>query len=293
MFAIACSLARKFTRPVIVSTRTYDGSVSSGCAAFVVVNHDGWIVTVAHLWEAHHAAIAHRKEIAAYEAQIQAIRNNTSLTGPEQHAQTNAIPINPRWITHSSFWWGWDGVSLRDVRPLPEADLILARLEPYDPKWVTTYPTFKKPSKNFDQGTSLCRLGFPFHNISSTFDVAASRFILDSSCMPPPAFPIEGIYTRNIIGSKTANGRYDIMFIETSSPGLRGQSGGPIFDTHGTVWGLQSRTRHLPLGFSPQLKRGTQTVEEHQFLNVGKGIHAGLILSFLRDNGVTVQESAY
>lgn len=293
MFAIACGLARKFTRPVIVSTRTYDGAVSSGCAAFVVVNRDGWIVTVAHLWEAHHTANAHRKEITAYEAQLQDIRDNATLTGPEQAAQSAALPINPKWITHSSFWWGWDGVGLRDVKPLPEADLILARLEPFDQQWVSTYPTFKKPSSNLDQGTSLCRLGFPFHNIGSTFNTTTGKFMLDGACLPPPAFPIEGLFTRTINAGKTNDGRHDITFIETSSPGLRGQSGGPIFDTHGTVWGLQSRTRHLPLGFSPQLKKGSQTVEEHQFLNVGEGIHAGLILSHLNDNGIIVQESVY
>ena len=293
MFAIACGLARKFTQPVIVSIKTYDGTVSSGCAAFVVINRDGWIVTVAHLWESHHAANAHRKEIAAYEAQLKAIRGNATLTGPEQEAQANAIPINPKWITHSSFWWGWDGVNLRDVKPLPEADLILARLEPFDQNWVSTYPTFKKPSSNFNQGTSLCRLGFPFHDIATTFDNSTGRFMLDRACLPPPSFPIEGIFTRTITAGKTSDKRYDIKFIETSSPGLRGQSGGPIFDTHGTVWGLQSRTRHLPLGFSPKLQKGSTTVEEHQFLNVGEGIHAGLILSYLKDNGVIVQESVY
>lgn len=293
MFAIACGLARHFTKPVIVSTRTYDGTVSSGGAAFVVVNRDGWIVTVAHLWNSFHTANVHKKEIAAYEAQLQSIREDTTLTGPEQDTQIHKIAVNPKWITHSSFWWGWDGVGLKDVKALPEADLIVARLEPFDQKWVDAYPVFKRPSSNFDQGTSLCRLGFPFHNISSSFNTDTSKFMLDSACLPPPAFPIEGLFTRNLNAGKSKDGRYDIQYIETSSPGLRGQSGGPIYDTHGTVWGIQSRTRHLPLGFSPRVQQDGHTVEEHQFLNVGEGIHSGLIISFLKDNGVIVQESVY
>lgn len=39
------------------------------------------------------------------------------------------------------------------------------------------------------------------------------------------------------------------MFIETSTPRLRGQSGGPIFDVNGAIWAIQSQTHHLKLGF--------------------------------------------
>jgi hypothetical protein len=38
-----------------------------------------------------------------------------------------------------------------------------------------------------------------------------------------------------------------VKFIETSTPGLRGQSGGPLFDAKGEIWGIQSRTNFLEL----------------------------------------------
>ena len=44
-----------------------------------------------------------------------------------------------------------------------------------------------------------------------------------------------------------------VHYLETSSAGLLGQSGGPIFDIDGTVWAMQSRTTHLPLGFAPKV----------------------------------------
>jgi len=81
--------------------------------------------------------------------------------------------------------------------------------------------------------------------------------------------------------------------LETSTPGLRGQSGGPIFDTKGTIWALQSRTSHFPLGFSPKVKKDGKDIEENQFLNVGWGVHAELIAAFLKDNGVDYRLSDY
>jgi len=144
-----------------------------------------------------------------------------------------------------------------------------------------------------DVGRSLCKLGFPFHDISATYNETTDTFQLAAGTLPLPRFPIEGIYTRNALAGKSADGKYDIKFLETSSPGLRGQSGGPIFDTQGTVWAMQSQTMHLPLGFSPKVNRGSRTTEEHQFLNAGLGVHAEVIVPFLRDNGIDFQVSDY
>jgi hypothetical protein len=43
----------------------------------------------------------------------------------------------------------------------PLARIGAARLEPFDPSWITQYPVFKDPSKDFEPGTNLCRMGFP------------------------------------------------------------------------------------------------------------------------------------
>jgi S1-C subfamily serine protease len=114
-------------------------------------------------------------------------------------------------------------------------------------------------------------------------------FTLLPGTLPIPRFPIEGIMTRDANAGKSKDGKYDIRFIETSTPGLKGQSGGPIFDVKGAIWGIQSHTTHLPLGFSPKIKRNGKEIEENQFLNVGLGIHPSLLISFLTDNGVKFQ----
>jgi len=255
------------------------------------LNQEGWIMTVAHLWQPHHTALAHKTEIANYKQELKKIDEDENLTPAEKDAKKAVLNVNPKWITNTSFWWGQDGLGLQDVRPLPEADLILGRLDPFDASSITNYPVLKDPGKNISPGTSLCRTGFPFHTIKTDFDPKRNSFSLDAACLPPPFFPIEGIFTRNVVVGKSKDNHHEIKFLETSSPGLKGQSGGPIFDCHGTIWGLQSRTKNLPLGFSPKVKRGDTEVEENQFLNVGEGIHVETILSFIKANRISVQVS--
>ncbi len=82
-----------------------------------------------------------------------------------------------------------------------------------------------------------------------------------------------------------------MRLIETSSPGLKGQSGGPIFDKDGVIWGIQSTTHCLPLGFSPAVPDGKPHEKEHQFLNVGRGVHADTIVGAMNRVGIKFQIS--
>jgi Trypsin-like peptidase domain len=184
-----------------------------------------------------------------------------------------------------SFWWGKDGMTATDVVANFELDLAIARLAPFDPAWVTGYPVFKDPSAGILAGTSLCRLGFPFHEFTPTYE-KGKGFRLPDAALPAPVFPLEGIMTRNIVAGQTRDGKHEIKFLETSSPGLRGQSGGPVFDQEGRVWGIQSRTVHLPLGFSPPVPDGRKKEVEHQFLNVGWAVHPDVVYSFLKENRI-------
>lgn len=279
MFANGYRLASIFTQPVIVSVRLYNKTVDCGCGAFIVINNEGWIITVAHLFNSFLAFQQHTKEILEYNK--------------KKFKILRYIRANSKWITNHSFWWGRDDVRLRDIRLIPEGDLAIGRLEPFDPAWITTYPVFKDPTTNINLGTSLCKLGYPFYKIEAGFDEANSRFNLAPNTLPIPRFPIEGIFTRHIVAGRSRDGQYEIKFLETSSPGLRGQSGGPIFDSNGTVWAIQSRTNHFPLGFSPKIKKKRKEIEENQFLNVGVGVHPELLVSFLRNNSIRFNLSNY
>lgn len=268
MFTKAYNIVSKFTFPVIISNRFFDKSVNCSCGAFVIVNNKGWIVTVAHIFQSFFIFNKHKKEMVDYNK----YKNNQKS--------------NPKWITNHSFWWSADGVQLKEVKVLPKGDLAIGKLEPFNPKVISIFPTFKNPISNFNPGTSLCKLGYPFYKIKAIFNEKNNAFEIAPNTLPLPRFPIEGIFTRNISAGKSKDGKHTIKFLETSSPGLRGQSGGPIFDIHGRVWGIQSRTIHFPLGFSPKIKKNNQEIEENQFLNVGWGIHPELLISFFSDNKI-------
>jgi len=264
MFARAVQVAQGFTRPLIVSTRLADGTVTSGCAAFVVVNAEGWMVTAGHVM-----------------AELVAFQQATAVPPPK---------ADPQRISNVSYWWGKDGVTVTELTVDPLADLAVGRLEPFDRGEARTYPTFGNSARPLLPGTALCRLGFPFHAIAATFVEATGQFQLAEGTLPLPLFPLDGIHTRLYNVVDPASHR-QASFIEVSPPGLRGQSGGPVFDPDGVVWGIQSRTVHLPLGFNPKLTVGEREVEEHQFLNVGLAAHVDEVVRLLRSKGAEVAVS--
>ena len=271
MFGDACEKAMKFTRPVIISTRQYDGKVNCICGAFIVLNEDGWIMTAGHMFDSFMAFQENSKKIKEIE---------------EQNSKGTArVRIDPKWIRNHSFWWGWDAARLSEIFVDRKIDIAVGRLEPFDKRWVTEYPTIKNPSK-MRPGTSLCRLGFPFTAVSATFDENTNGFKLADGTLPLPLFPIEGIHTRNIMQGKSVDGSIDILYVETSSPGLRGQSGGPIYDKDCNICGIQLRTNHMPLDFKAEAQVDGKKVIENQFINLGVGLHAKTIVDVLRKRNI-------
>ncbi len=292
MFARACKRASGFTRPVVISRRYFDRSTDCGCGAFVVVNDEGWIVTAAHLLSAYGRIQQDAEEIVRYYNTIHRIEQEERLPREERFEKIRSLPDNPKWITNLSYWWGKDGVQLTDIRYLPEGDLVLGRLFPFDPNAWQDYPVFKSPA-DLDVGTALCKLGYPFQKVHAAFREANNSFEMSPGVHALACFPMEGLYTRTLSGGKSGDGRYDIKFLETSSPGLRGQSGGPILDAQGTVWGVQSRTDSHAYGCISRVERDGTETEEDQCVNLGVGIHPELIARFLTDNGIRFSLSDY
>jgi hypothetical protein len=139
-------------------------------------------------------------------------------------------------------------------------------------------------------GTSLCKLGFPFHSIQPEF--INNNFQLPPGSLPIPLFPLEGIYTRKI-EVRPNPGNYPLSYIETSTPGLKGQSGGPTFDVHGNIWAIQSSTKSLELGFGDSLQTGKEAEHlRNQYLNVGWGIHSETIIGLLNEHNISYEVSS-
>jgi S1-C subfamily serine protease len=259
MFTTAIESASNYTFPIIISNRYQDGTISSSLGAFVIINEEGWFITAAHIIQ----------QTSIHQAHLQ--EYNDYLNGKK-------TVLNPKWILNHSLWFGADHHRVTQFFVFPENDLALGKIENFDPKFVKEYPKFIALDK-IKVGRSLCKLGFPFYDIQATFSNNAFNYA--SNLFPIPRFPYEGMMTRSISGGLRQADNKEILWVETSSPGLRGQSGGPIFDNEGRIWALQSMTRHIPLGFSPKINKNGMEIEENQFINLGWGVHVKSILDFL------------
>lgn len=147
------------------------------------------------------------------------------------------------------------------------------------------YPVFSKSLP--EQGQSLCKLGYAFPEYSYfEYSKKENNIILKKEMTSHfPLFPMDGIMTRLVIDESGS-----VSMFETSTPGLRGQSGGPVFSPEGVVYGIQSMTRHIDLNFdvNATVKRGVskKKVTYTPFINLGVAVSSVKIIEFLEENGI-------
>ena len=284
MFAKACERVYKFTRPLIISTRTVDGTVSSSCGTFIIINPEGWILTAGHLFD---SFVKYQQDMKKIKEVEEINARKASMAVPGAMTLPDTIQLDPKWITNHSFWWGGDGLRSTSVYVNREIDIALAKLDGFRPDMVQEYPIFRDPD-TMRPGTSICRTGFPFANIATDFDEGSKSFRIRNGVLPLPFFPNDGIHTRNVLKqNKSKEGNYDMLYVETSTPGLKGQSGGPIFDTNGHIYAMQVQTNHIPLGFHPISEYDGKSIVKNQFLNVGIGVHGKLLQQIMRDHHIS------
>ena len=227
-----------------------------------------------------------------FEAERDKINADADLSNGQKRKKIEALPkpskndidrISVLWATHIGAT-----SAVTQFYSAPAVDLSIGKLEPFNPAWVSEYPKLKNPAKDFVPGALLCRAGYPFHAITPTWDDQSNGFQLPQSAMPVPTFAIDGMLTRlvNVAVPNLGPPPFPMMLFETSSPGLRGQSGGPIFDSDGAIWGLQTDTVSYPLGFEPVVPNSNPVQKIHQFLNVGRCIHTESIIGLLSQHGI-------
>ena len=253
MFRHSVSTARHYTHPIVISKRYEDGTTSSNIATFIILNQDGWVLTSCHI-----------------------LNDLNDLKKAVSDADDS--------LTHYSVWWGKDDWIVDKLMGEDISDLALGKIKGFDKNSVKKYPGFKNPNIQFSPGEMLCKIGYPLMDITPTYDEKINKF---GFVFDIPQFPIEGIFTRE---ATRINGKHSAKFIETSSPGLLGQSGGPTLDSRGRIWAIQSCTIHYHLGFDPVVPNQEQRKED-QFLNAGLGTHATTIISFLRKHDVKIKVS--
>ena len=286
MFRAACERARNFTWPVVISRRTIGGECTSGIGTIVILNDEGWFITAAHIMQLLVDMTAQEANTRSMQARIAAVENDLTLNHKERRRKLAQIGyLKSDSVDKWSTWWGQDGITLSadPGRMLLPVDIAVGRLASFGTAQIKEFPKFKKSLTDFEQGASLCRLGFPFWDMKPVWNAANNAFNL-TQFMPLPLFANEGVLARMSMTvlldettGKHVTTAYPLKNIETSNAGILGQSGGPIFDVNGTLWGIQTSTVSYELDLNTEGK---------QYYNVGVGCHAETIIGFLTEQKI-------
>lgn len=293
MFVNAIETALQFTRPVHSIMRTYGGKqIIPGSGTLFFVNEEACAITCKHVIEILIDSENKNKHYREFVKERSLLPKDNkfkkALQGLELKYHYNESTIIQMKNTFVDCVDRFDSFSC-DLHP--EYDLGIIRFNGYSKTLYKGIARFLKDGSAIKQGKLLCRVGFPFPEFSNFVYNEPNDDIewTTSGSSNSPVFPIEGMVTR-FLGDK--NG---IAGIEMSTPGLRGQSGGPLFDDRGIVYGMQFSTKHLHLGFDMMdkeilINNKPKKVTDYSFLHLGQCVHVDIIKRFLKEKNVKFYE---
>ena len=296
MFEPAIEKILQFTRPLHTISRTYGGLVLPGSATFFFVNNNGVAVTCKHVLNLIPAADNINQGFLHFKAERDKIprdgKYKKNLQGLEmKYKYTAETTVQLK----NNFLNCFDKIDEIVCHAHPTLDLAILEFKGFNKIFYNSHATFLKDSSTIKQGKYLCRIGFPFPEFSNFRHNPDIDDIEWTNTGNPnsPSFPIDGIVTR-FVADPTLNA---VTGIEMSTAGLRGQSGGPLFDTEGCVYGMQFATNHLHLGFDIKDKEIIQDgrknkVSNYPFLHTGICVHVDKIKEFLGEHKISYTEGS-
>ncbi|MGA0557466.1 trypsin-like peptidase domain-containing protein [Larkinella sp. VNQ87] len=293
MFVEAIERVDPFVRPILSIVRRYGSSeVIPACSTMFFVNEQACAVTCKHVAEQlvnsdsiYQNYLRFLGERRAFLRDRNLARRQEELEQKYNLRQQSIIRIRNQFVNSV------DQFTEITYHFHPTQDLAVVQFKGYNQIKYNACAVFLRDNSRIKQGRSLCRLGYPFPEFTNyryNPDLDDIEWTTEGRSNTP-RFPIDGIITR----LRAENN--EIVGIEMSTPGLRGQSGGPLFDTNGIIFGMQSSTRHLHLGFDIEdrevIVNGRQTrVSNYPFLNVGQCVHVDIIKKFLRSLNIKYYE---
>ncbi len=285
MFIEAIKLNQQYTRPFYTARRYFDSEkVKSDIATFMILNDEGWGLTCRHVAEQIMVADEINQKYIEYKEALKKCQNNK-----EKQALTNKYGYNDSAIIQMHNWFvnSFDNGQIEKIVFHKDLDLALIKWHNFTRVDTQTFPTFK--NTEVEPGESVCRLGYSFleQDIFS-YDTKTEQINFNPEAfLRTPIFPLDGMVTRII-----SDNNQKIIGFETSSPGLRGQSGGPVFNQKGEIFGIQSSTVHLDLMFDIKgyvvRDNKNENVNEKQFINLGVSINSKQIIQVCQENGVKI-----
>ncbi len=293
MFESAIEKLSQFTRPLHTISRTYGGLVLPGTSTFFFVNDRGIAITCKHVA----SLIPSAEEINATYLKFKEERSRL-LNDNKYSRNLKGLELKYKYNKETTvqlknnFLNSFDKIEQITCHVHPALDLAIIEFKGFDKIFYSSHASFVKDSSKIKQGKYLCRLGFPFPEFNNFRHNPSNDDIEWTNTGNPnsPTFPIDGIVTRFLADPTTG-----INGIEMSTPGLRGQSGGPLFDVDGKIYGMQFATNHLHLGFDLKdreiISEGKKSnVSNYPFLHTGLCIHVDKIKEFLHQHKVDFTE---
>ncbi len=280
MFKKAIKLNLNYTRPVLIGERFFNKPIiEMGIGAFIILNRDGFVLTCKHIAERIQLADQLNQKYMEYLKEIKN-KSKKEIEKINIKYDYNDFTLIQ---TINIFMNCFEDGRLEKIIYHKNLDLALIKWKDFSKVCTEKFPQIS--TKKIEPGESICRLGFPWPTFNC-FDIIQDDIkVKKNGDFNTPAFPLDGMVTRLF---NDDSGK--IIAFETSTPGLRGQSGGPIFDVEGNIIGLQSATSHLDLMFDIDFDvvRNHKNVHasEKQFINLGIGVSANQIIKFLDDNKV-------
>ena len=293
MFVEAIDKAAQFTRAIHSIIRTYGGKkIIPGAGTLFFVNEFGFAVTCKHVVELLISSDKLNKQYVDFKGERDKIPGDNAykqkLKGLElkyKYDSTSIIQVKNNFVDCV------DHLSGFTTHLHPKYDLAILKFNDYKTLRYQQHAVFLKDASGIRQGEFLCRLGFPFPEFNNySFNERADDIEwTKEGIVASPRFPIEGMVTRFLADENKLFG------IELSTPGLRGQSGGPLFNKDGIVYGMQFSTKHLHLGFDivdKEIVSGNQPkkVSDYSFLHLGQCVHVDIIKEFLKEKDVKYYE---
>lgn len=292
MFVKAIESVIEFTRPILTIGRLYGSTqVEPGCATAIVINDEGWLLTCKHVAQLIVDADAINQKYLNFKQEVSAVPLGDGLYKTHLRAIEKKYGYTQGKGILAQLKIKFDMVDqFKGFQVLmhKDYDVALIRIDGFTKMLCSSFPIFAQDSTRLKQGMSLCRLGYPYPEFTDfTYDVNNDNIVwITNGRHNTPHFPMDGILTRHLIGVGNR-----VFGLELSTPGLRGQSGGPLFDINGIVCGMQSATNSLPLGFDQEnreikVKGVAKKVNDYSFIHLGHCIHIDVIKKFMDANGV-------